>query len=87
MKKLMLLGIIFTLVFVFSLALTVELFAFEEPSDPLPGGPDCCTYTTWCGSVGHGSWVHGECWCWLPPSSPYYNPKCTYQCAANCPAE
>ena len=69
MKKLALLGIIFTLVFVFTLALTLELYAFgsnpiEDP-DPPPGGGNCCTYYTWCGSEGHGSLVPVK----------YYDPK------------
>lgn len=89
MKKLVLLGIVFALVFVFSLTLTLELYAFEEPTEPDPvHDVICCSYTTWCGTVGHGSLVAKfSCQCWLPPSSPYYSPSCTYECAADCPAE
>ncbi len=103
MKKLVLFGIFLTFIFIFSFTLTMELYAFEEnpilePEPPLLGG-NCCTYTTWCGSVGSGSlvpvkyydvngkpyWVL-ECR-FLQPSSPYYNFKCNYECAPNCNAD
>ena len=94
MKKYFPLVLTLVFVFAFSFGLTLEVTAFSKAQDP--GPVICCTYTTWCGTTGYGSWVWETCYdpqgkpypckvCrFLLPNNPNYNPGCIYAPAGGC---
>ena len=97
MKRYFPLALMLVFVFAFSFALTLEVSASNPAPDPNPA--ICCTYTTWCGTVGYGSHVWEICYdqqgkpyeclkCrFFLPNNPNYNPACTYMPAGGCNIE
>lgn len=90
--------LISTLVFVFAFSFVLTFDASAKSEECKYDPQYCCTYETWCGTEGWGSWVMTTCIdplgreyrcreCrYLVPGQPYYNPCCDYRAAAGCPS-